>query len=816
MAIQTYIVPTDRIIHKAKVDFSQRCMQQKTIHIVQYDKSLPVIAVELFLNGSTYMLPANADVKIRWSKRDKTFVYKNVLGCDENRQIVYFDVDEQMTFFNGPCNPILEVIISGNKAGSSSMPFEIDRNPIQVGDIESHSIYPELEVMIEKAEEAAETASEAVIKAVGAEAWAVGTIDGVPVPDYDPRYHNNSKWYAEQAGVKSEHVDSVSNEFDKRVETAKGEIDIFTDENIAEIDRAKNAGITEINTIKESSKTEISTIKEQVKYEMEQKAEQTIESIPSDYTELSRRVDHKADIDGYYEGMGVGRADNLISPDGITDTPENDEIYNPFVLRSTAGSRSIADGNAVINEIRGNNLKWNQMSDLSGDTSFGYQQTVNGMDITFYDGYMICNGTATDNISIIKKSNIIKNHKYINKGGKSNAFIRYDYYDPDIINLETAKANNDYYSVTILNGTTYNNKKIPIYVIDLTSIFGVDNEPTDVNDSRVQFLINYAKLHPEYNTGSILSVKPESMKAIGFNAWDEQWESGKLNNTTGKNVQSSTSIRSKNFIKVVPGMAYYFRDNSGGLAVNVYDSGKNWVKYLGGVHNELITIPNNVHYIRFYCDGTTYNNDICINLSWSGYRNGEYEPHKEFNRDLPVLRYFPDGMNGINGVYDVLNFKTKKGIRRFGIVDLGTLDWKKGSGTTVQEWYVNISDIKYYTYNLICSHFISTSTQAEGTIYATKGNIRFYTDKYSTTDDIKTAMSGVILIYELTVPEEFDIDPHIDTTYEVSDFGTEEFVGGDTLPVPCEIFYQDNLRDKLRNLNSLTEDELQEILDLIH
>ena len=83
MAIQTYIVPTDRMVHETKVDFNQRCVQQKTIHIVQYDKSLPVIAVELFLNGSTYTLPANADVKIRWSKRDKTFVYKNVLGCDE-------------------------------------------------------------------------------------------------------------------------------------------------------------------------------------------------------------------------------------------------------------------------------------------------------------------------------------------------------------------------------------------------------------------------------------------------------------------------------------------------------------------------------------------------------------------------------------------------------------------------------------------------------------------------------------------------------------------------------------------------------------
>ena len=33
-----------------------------------------------------------------------------------------------------------------------------------------------------------------------AEAWAVGQKDGTDVPSTDPRYHNNSKYYAEQSG----------------------------------------------------------------------------------------------------------------------------------------------------------------------------------------------------------------------------------------------------------------------------------------------------------------------------------------------------------------------------------------------------------------------------------------------------------------------------------------------------------------------------------------------------------------------------------------------------------------------------------------
>lgn len=143
MAIQIYTIPNDRIVHNTKVDFNQRIAQQ-VIHVMQYDKSLPVIAVELFSKGLSYSLPSNAEVKVRWGKRDRTYVYKNVLGCDETRKIVYFDVDDQMTFFDGQCNPIIELMLGNNKAGSSYIPVVVDRNPIQADDFESISEYPEL------------------------------------------------------------------------------------------------------------------------------------------------------------------------------------------------------------------------------------------------------------------------------------------------------------------------------------------------------------------------------------------------------------------------------------------------------------------------------------------------------------------------------------------------------------------------------------------------------------------------------------------------------------------------------------------------
>lgn len=49
------------------------------------------------------------------------------------------------------------------------------------------------------AESAGQSASSADDSAEDSEAWAVGTIDGVAVSSSDPRYHNNSKYYANES-----------------------------------------------------------------------------------------------------------------------------------------------------------------------------------------------------------------------------------------------------------------------------------------------------------------------------------------------------------------------------------------------------------------------------------------------------------------------------------------------------------------------------------------------------------------------------------------------------------------------------------------
>jgi len=107
----------------------------------------------------------------------------------------------------------------------------------------------------------------------------------------------------------------------------------------------------------------------------------------------------------------------------------------------------------------------------------------------------------------------------------------------------------------------------------------------------------------------------------GFNVWDEEWEVGKINVSTGVPEASSSNIRSKNFSKVKSGQSYYvligaMRGMSPSKAIAFfYDAEQNYISN-ANCNNATITPPNNAEYIKFYCAtdyGTTYNHDISIN-----------------------------------------------------------------------------------------------------------------------------------------------------------------------------------------------------------
>ena len=117
--------------------------------------------------------------------------------------------------------------------------------------------------------------------------------------------------------------------------------------------------------------------------------------------------------------------------------------------------------------------------------------------------------------------------------------------------------------------------------------------------------------------------------STGLNIWDEAWESGRLS-TTGEIEGGSNQIRSKNYIPVLSSTKYYFKTtNTNGLVVYYYDENNTFISREVNVANQELTTPVNCCYIKFYTYndyGSTYNYDMCVNLSNSA-RNGTYESH---------------------------------------------------------------------------------------------------------------------------------------------------------------------------------------------
>ena len=141
MGVSNY-TPTG-ISHVTSVDFSKRSVNQP-VHIVQYDKTLPILAVSLYNNGQLYSLSETMDVSIRLGKPDRTFVYNKALGCDSTRTIVYFEITEQMTVFDCEYYPVIEIKDGEKVANSSTIYLVVDRNPVQTDYVESTYEYKEL------------------------------------------------------------------------------------------------------------------------------------------------------------------------------------------------------------------------------------------------------------------------------------------------------------------------------------------------------------------------------------------------------------------------------------------------------------------------------------------------------------------------------------------------------------------------------------------------------------------------------------------------------------------------------------------------
>lgn len=485
--------------------------------------------------------------------------------------------------------------------------------------------------------------------------------------------------------------------------------------------------------------------------------------------------------------------DTILTASTVTDT-------TPFISRETAGGLPVS-GTAELKKKLGNTVALNQLVNPGTYTSNGVTATFDTTSKTWK-----FSGTATNTYfqfggqlgekdryslafwRVIKNPNnlTIASFRQLNNiDGASKltvgSYCRYK---------STAKGYFGCDGLTV--GNVLDGTEAEIYCIDLTLWFGSnDRIPSDLLSHPENWGRYYAG-SLAYAAGYLDSADGTVLKSIGRNVWDEEWESGLINQITGQNAPNADYIRSKNYIPIIPGQQYYkyVSGFSGTNRILYYDENKTYM--LGSVqvlNTGTMNPPAGAAFARFYAQGNTYASGITISLYYSGESGyDQYYPYS-------VLASVDTGSEVLRSAGAVADEKTPDGTitRRVGVVDLGTVNWVYDAGDT--RFYFSGLDYKRPESNAegnaICSYFVnvklsnlidkSICLHSNGYVYAKDSS-------YTSGAALKTAMSGVYLYYELATPTT-EQGTAFDPVYDVEYGGTESWTNLKGIPQGHETEY---------------------------
>lgn len=554
---------------------------------------------------------------------------------------------------------------------------------------------------------------------------------------------------------------------------------------------------------------------------------------------ITDALEAKANVDGNYQTMTVGLANNL-----DTKVVQNDQdAYN---FRTAGGSLEIGD-TCKVKSIVGGSLGFNQLI-LDGDfATLGNWYTTSEASRSVSNNTMtitVNSDFGTDKIKaflIQDNLNINKLHKHfvsfeITANTATNSCRIRQPFLTNWFNVGTTKqvisyidigssSNQDntfqVQGVAILAGTVFTIKNV--MCIDLTAMFGstiadyiYSLEQATAGAGVAWFKRYFPNTYYAYNAGTLVNVSTSGKKYVGFNQWDEQWENGYLNDTTGAEIVANSTLRSKNYIPVLPNTTYTF-DKTNSPSTYTWKAvcfSTNAINNVVGVYSgsfygsNTFTTPSNCQYIRFYIASNnlaSYSNDICLHFHYDGERDGEYEPYESNEYALsPVeLRGIAKKDAQGNLYFDGDSYTPDgKVVRKYGIVDLGTLTWERAQWSGANYHFNSqgiIGLVNTSRVNISCARFVAvgrthvievgnvdnviTIRTSSSTL---SGLIEIRCDTYETAVAFKQAMSGVYLVYELATETEETTDTYQETQ-QVDNWGTEQYLPPESDTRPCEV-----------------------------
>lgn len=511
-----------------------------------------------------------------------------------------------------------------------------------------------------------------------------------------------------------------------------------------------------------------------------------------------------------------GKADNS---DVIeTDTPNS----TPFLYRQTPYE---AD-RVFLDELVGGSVAWNQLAKEINTTNY---RVVSGSG-TIQDGVITISGNAIVDEKTGAKFTSITGHKYIIAFDYLNSIVGTSYFVPypissSIITIPTSNSYAKY--IDIFNTTVGKTDTINFVVanytsgslsiknflfIDLTLMFGttiadyVYSLEQATAGSGIAWLKShgfFTKDYYPYNAGELISVKTSGKKVVGknllkdnFSAYTEKGAYRILENVVLEGKVARFTFTDKDTSVDVSGCyigfykdtnditsAYRWCLNNGIIQSNTSNYSTNTEGELCG--NVFIYPKTEETFNKIY---SRYN--VMVEY---GSTATPYEPYTEHTYDISNidLRGIPKLVNN-ELVYDGDTYDSNGDVtRKYGIVDLGTLNWSYNSA----RFYSNIvSLLKPVTSNTIIANircpkytptyvYLQTDRDDKTIGISNDGRVYIYDTAYSDSSTFTTAMSGVYLVYELATPTTETTDPF--TNPQICDKdGTEEFIDDRTVPIP--------------------------------
>lgn len=273
----------------------------------------------------------------------------------------------------------------------------------------------------------------------------------------------------------------------------------------------------------------------------------------------------------------------------------------------------------------------------------------------------------------------------------------------------------------------------------------------------------------------------------GVNFFNEDWEVGGINDTTGLPNSDTNKIRSKTFSRIKGGVTIYIKTPQP-IRVLFYEADETFISETANIRNNTFTVPSNASLfkIRGTVDyGTTYNDDISIN-----YPSTDTDYHAYVS--APVDNTVNLGRTIYGGQVDVVNGTGTDEYNKITLSSLLTdLNVAQIGTTGVYRIRFSLADAKgavnSAVFNGLCDYYTpltanQTYNKNDGISINTSGQCYIYDSRFNTStslNDFKTWIDAnpVNLSYELATPTDFTftpITPTPETELGVNNFWADE------------------------------------------